>query len=83
MGCTHALSPLPAHQCVEGLLSIQGPLPHPSLYKVSSAYEGCLVPIDMYLHVQLLLAHPLVSLLCSLVPRLSVSLGLHQPQVVQ
>ena len=50
MGCTHALSPLPAHQCVEGLLSIQGPLPHPSLYKVSSAYEGCLVPIDMYLY---------------------------------
>ena len=38
------------HQCVEGLLSIQGPLPHPSLYKVSSAYEGCLVPIDMYLY---------------------------------
>ena len=52
MGCTHALSPLPAHQCVEveGLLSIQGPLPHPSLYQVSSAYEGCLVPIDMYLY---------------------------------
>ena len=52
MGCTHALSPLPAHQCVElqGLLSIQGPLPHPSLYKVSSAYEGCLVPIDMYIY---------------------------------
>ena len=50
MGCTHALSPLPAHQCVEGLLSIQGPLPHPSLYKVSSAYERCLVPIDMYLY---------------------------------
>ena len=50
MGCTHALSPLPAHQCVEGLLSIQGPLPHPSLYKVSSANEGCLVPIDMYLY---------------------------------
>ena len=50
MGCTHALSPLPAHQCVEGLLSIQGPLPHPSLYKVSRAYEGCLVPIDMYLY---------------------------------
>ena len=50
MGCTHALSPLPAHQCVEALLSIQGPLPHPSLYKVSSAYEGCLVPIDMYLY---------------------------------
>ena len=50
MGCTHALSPLPAHQCVEGLLSIQGPLPHPSLYKVSSAYEGCLVPIDTYLY---------------------------------
>ena len=50
MGCTHALSPLPAHQCVEGLLSIQGPLPHLSLYKVSSAYEGCLVPIDMYLY---------------------------------
>ena len=52
MGCTHALSPLPAHQCVEvqGLLSIQGPLPHPSLYKVSSAYEGCLVPINMYLY---------------------------------
>ena len=49
MGCTHALSPLPAHQCVEGLLSIQGPLPHPSLY-ISSAYEGCLVPIDMYLY---------------------------------
>ena len=52
MGCTHALSPLPAHQCAElqGLLPIQGPLPHPSLYKVSSAYEGCLVPIDMYLY---------------------------------
>ena len=52
MGCTHALSPLPAHQCVElqGLISIQGPLPHPSLYKVSSAYEGCLVPIGMYLY---------------------------------
>ena len=52
MGCTHALSPLPAHQCVEvqGLLSIQGPLLHPSLYKVSSAYEGCLVPLDMYLY---------------------------------
>ena len=50
MGCTHALSPLPAHQCVEGLLSIQGPLPHPSLYKVNSTYEGCLVPIDMYLY---------------------------------
>ena len=50
MGCTHALSPLPAHQCVEGLLSIQGPLPHPSLYKVSSIYEGCLVPIDIYLY---------------------------------
>ena len=50
MGCTHALSPLPAHQCVEGLLSIQGPLPHPSLYKVSRAYEGCLVLIDMYLY---------------------------------
>ena len=52
MGCTHALSPLPAHQqqCVEGLLSIQGPLPHRSLYKVSSAYKGCLVPIDMYLY---------------------------------
>ena len=50
MGCTHALSPLPAHQCVESSLSIQGPLPHPSLYKVSSAYEGCLVLIDMYLH---------------------------------
>ena len=46
------MSPLPAHQCVElqGLLSIQGPLPHPSLYKVSTAYEGCLVPIDMYLY---------------------------------
>ena len=50
MGCTHALSPLPAHQCVEGLLSIQGPLPHPSMYKVSNAYEGCLVPKDMYLY---------------------------------
>ena len=50
MGCTHALSPLPAHQCVEGLLSIQGLLPHPSLYKVSIVYEGCLVPIDMYLY---------------------------------
>ena len=50
MGCTHALSPLPAHQCVEGLLSIQGPLPHPSLSKVSITYEGCLVPIDMYLY---------------------------------
>ena len=50
MGCTHALSPLPAHQCVEGLLSTQGPIPQPSLYKVSSAYEGCLVPIDMYLY---------------------------------
>ena len=50
MGCTHALSPLPAHQCVEGLISIQGPLPHLSLYKVSSACEGCLVPIDMYLY---------------------------------
>ena len=50
MGCTHALSPLPAHQCVDGLLSIQSPLPHPSLYTVSSAYEGCLVPIDMYLY---------------------------------
>ena len=55
MGCTHALSPLsplPAHYCtfVVGLFSIQGPLPHLSLYKVSSAYEGCLVPIDMYLY---------------------------------
>jgi len=52
MGTTHAMSPLPAHQCVElqGLLSIQDPLPHPSLYKVSTAYEGCLVPIDMYLY---------------------------------
>ena len=44
MHCHHYL------QCVEGLLSIQGPLPHPSLYKVSSAYEGCPVPIDMYLN---------------------------------
>ena len=53
MGCTHAVSPLPAHQCVElqGLLSIQDPLPLPSLYQVSTAYEECLVPtIDMYLY---------------------------------
>ena len=46
------MSPLPAHQCVElqGLLSIQDPLPHPSMYQVSTAYEECLVPIDMYLY---------------------------------
>ena len=46
------MSPLPAHQCVEvqGLLSIQDPLPHPSVYRVSTAYEECLVPIDMYLY---------------------------------
>ena len=46
------MSPLPAHQCVEeqGLLSIQDPLPHPSVYQVSTAYEECLVPIDMYLY---------------------------------
>ena len=35
---------------VQGLLSIQDPLPHPSLYQVSTAYEECLVPIDMYLY---------------------------------
>ena len=35
---------------MEGLLSIQGPLPHPLMYKVSTAYEGCLVPIKIYLH---------------------------------
>ena len=52
LGCTHALLPLPAHQCVEvqGLLSIQDPLPPPSLYQVTTAYEECLVPIDMYLY---------------------------------
>ena len=44
------MSPLPAHQCVEGLLSIQDPLPHPSMYQVSAAYEECLVPIAMYLY---------------------------------
>ena len=46
------MSPLPAHQCVDlqGLLSIQEPLPHPSVYQVSTAYEECLVPIDMYLY---------------------------------
>ena len=46
------MSLLPAHQCVElqGLLSIQDPLPHPSMYQVSTAYEECLVPIDMYLY---------------------------------
>ena len=44
------MSPLPAHQCVElqGLLSIQNPLPHPSLYQVSTAYEECLVAIDIH-----------------------------------
>ena len=35
---------------LQGLLSIQDPLPHPSMYEVSTAYEGCLVPIDMYLY---------------------------------
>ena len=46
------MSPLPAHQCVElqGLLSIQDPLPHPSMYQVSTVYEECLVPIDMNLY---------------------------------
>ena len=34
----------------QGLLSIQDPLPHPSVYQVSTAYEECLVPIDMYLY---------------------------------
>ena len=33
----------------QGLLSIQDPLPHPSVYQVSTAYEECLLPIDMYL----------------------------------
>ena len=46
------MSPLPAHQCVElqGLLSIQDPPLHPSVYQVSTAYGECLVPIDMYLY---------------------------------
>ena len=35
---------------VQGLLSIQNPLHHPSVYQVSTAYEQCLVPIDMYLY---------------------------------
>ena len=35
---------------LQGLLSIQDPLPHPSMYQVSTAYEECLVPIDMYLY---------------------------------
>ena len=30
-----------------------GPQLHFSLYKVCSAYEGCLVPIDMYLYTTL------------------------------
>ena len=35
---------------LQGLLSIQDPLPHPSMYQVSTAYEECLVPIDMHLY---------------------------------
>ena len=35
---------------LKGLLSIQDPLPHPSMYQVSTAYDECLVPIDMYLY---------------------------------
>ena len=35
---------------LQGLLSIQDPLPHPSMYQVSTAYKECLVPIDMYLY---------------------------------
>ena len=35
---------------LQGLHSIQDPLPHPSVYQVSTAYEECLVPIDMYLN---------------------------------
>ena len=36
---------------LQGLLSIRDPLPLPSLYQVSTAYEECLVPsIDMYLY---------------------------------
>ena len=35
---------------LQGLLSILDPLPHPSLYQVSTAYEECLVAIDMYLY---------------------------------
>ena len=35
---------------VQCLLSIQDPLPHPSVYQVSTAHEECLVPIDMYLY---------------------------------
>ena len=34
---------------LQGLLLIQDPLPHPSVYQVSTAYEF-LVPIDMYLY---------------------------------
>ena len=33
-----------------GLLTIRDPLPHPSVYQVSTTYEECLVPIDMYLY---------------------------------
>ena len=36
---------------LHGLLSIQDPLPHPSVYQVSIAYEECLVPINMYLYI--------------------------------
>ena len=35
---------------LQGLLSIQDPLPHPSVYQVSTTYEECLIPIDMYLY---------------------------------
>ena len=44
------MSPLPAHQCVELMGLVKDPLPHPSMYQVSTAYEECLVPIDMYLY---------------------------------
>ena len=34
---------------VQGLL-LKDPLPHPSMYQVSTTYEECLVTIDMYLY---------------------------------
>ena len=76
MGCTHAMSPLTAHQCVElqDLLLIQGPPPHPSLYQVSTVYGGYLVAKYFYTAPP---GPPTgVTILCSLVPHLSVSIGL-------
>ena len=51
VGCIHALSPLSPitaqRTYVKQMgLTIHDPLPHPSVYQVSTAYEECLVPID-------------------------------------